>query len=153
MKSCLAGVAIMSENKNQEMIRLFDENLEIIAVMDKDGLEQVLLNILTNAIKYTPEKKKILIDAYQKDRQAYVVVEDSGIGIPQEEIPRIFERFYRVDKARAREMGGTGLGLSIAKQIIEEHRGGIEIESSMGKGTKVTIRIPIAPTRGLPNIE
>lgn len=153
LKSCMTKIELMVKNKNQELISLFDEDQEIMTVMDKDGIEQVLLNVLTNAIKYTPEGRRILVDAYQKDRQAYVVIEDNGIGIPEEELPRVFERFYRVDKARSREMGGTGLGLAIAKQIMEDHRGGIEIESLGGKGTKVTIRLPLVPIRGKRNIE
>lgn len=109
---------------------------------DKDRIEQVILNIISNAIKYTPDKGiiKVLMDYI--DGMIRIVVDDNGIGIPESDLPRIFERFYRVDKARSRELGGTGLGLSIAKQIIEAHRGQIDIASAQGEGTTVTIKLP-----------
>lgn len=109
---------------------------------DKDRIEQVILNIIGNAIKYTSDKGKIEIVAGYSDGMVSIEVNDNGIGIPQSEIPRIFERFYRVDKSRARELGGTGLGLSIAKQIIEAHNGEIKISSKHGEGTKVIIQLP-----------
>ncbi len=109
---------------------------------DKDRIEQVILNIVSNAIKYTPDKGEIEVITGYSDGKASIVVKDNGIGIPENDMPRIFERFYRVDKSRARELGGTGLGLSIARQIIEAHKGQIEISSTHGKGTTVTILLP-----------
>ena len=109
---------------------------------DKDGIQRVVLNILTNSIKYTKEKGHIKIYVGFVYNDAYIKVIDNGLGIPEEDLAKIFERFYRVDKARTREMGGTGLGLSIAKEILDKNDGSIDIKSEQGKGTEVVIRIP-----------
>ena len=111
-------------------------------IADKDGIERVVLNILSNAIKYTPDNGIIKVYVGFVYNDAYIKVIDNGIGIPEEDIERIFERFYRVDKARSRELGGTGLGLSIAKEILDKNKGSIDIKSKVGKGTEVVIRIP-----------
>lgn len=109
---------------------------------DKDGIIQVVVNILSNSIKYTPEKGRISVTVGIEKGCPYIRVKDNGIGIPAKDLPRIFERFYRVDKARSREMGGTGLGLSIAHEIIEANGGKISIDSNLGKGTEVIISLP-----------
>ena len=101
-----------------------------------------ILNILSNSIKYTKQEGTIKIYVGFVYNDAYIKIIDNGIGIPQEDLPRIFERFYRVDKARTREMGGTGLGLSIAKEIMDRNHGSIDIKSVSGKGTEVVLRIP-----------
>ena len=111
---------------------------------DRERIEQVLMNIVSNAIKYTPDGGKIQITAGVSGKNVFVRVSDNGIGIPEKDLPRLFERFYRVDKARSRESGGTGLGLSIAREILKEHKGDIRIESVYGEGTDVTITLPIA---------
>ena len=111
-------------------------------VADKYGIERVVLNILSNAIKYTPDKGTIKVYVGFVYNDAYIKIIDNGIGIPKEDLSRIFERFYRVDKARSRELGGTGLGLSIAKEILNKNKGSIDIRSEVGKGTEVVIRIP-----------
>ncbi len=135
-------IKISAKEKNQEIKLHIQENIgQIIA--DKDGIEQVILNIITNAIKYTPDNGSIEISAKSDNERAIITVKDNGIGIPKEDMSRIFERFYRVDKARSREMGGTGLGLSIAKQIIEAHKGEILINSEFNKGTVVDIILPL----------
>jgi len=116
------------------------KNLEIMG--DEDKLEKLFLNILRNAIKYTNKKGRIKISLEKGNEEARVVVEDSGIGIPREDLPYIFERFYRVDKARSRKEGGTGLGLSICKWIAEAHGGYISVESELSKGSNFTIHLP-----------
>lgn len=111
-------------------------------VADKYGIERVVLNVLSNAIKYTPDKGTIKVYVGFVYNDAYIKVIDNGIGIPEQDLSRIFDRFYRVDKARSRELGGTGLGLSIAKEILDKNKGSIDIKSKVGKGTEVVIRIP-----------
>lgn len=119
-----------------------------IIAADKERIEQVFTNIIGNSIKYTPNGGKIDVFASRSDesdgeRFSYkIIVCDNGIGIPEENIPRLFERFYRVDKARNSDVGGTGLGLSISKEIIDAHHGEIKIESRKGEGTKVTVLLP-----------
>lgn len=110
---------------------------------DRDRLEQVITNIISNAVKYTPDGGEVTVDCEFKYTHAVLTVRDTGIGIPKEDLPRIFERFYRVDKARSRKQGGTGLGLAIAKEIIEAHGGEIKIESQQRRGTVVTITLPV----------
>ena len=101
-----------------------------------------LPRVLTNAIKYTPENGNIKVYVGCVYNDAYIKIIDNGIGIPKEDLDKIYERFYRVDKARTREMGGTGLGLSIAKEILDQNGGMMNINSEYGKGTEVVIRIP-----------
>lgn len=118
---------------------------------DEERLVQVLTNLLDNAVKYTPERGTITIDAravMDPDPQGIkLVVSDSGIGIPEADRPRIFERFYRVDKARSRELGGTGLGLSIVKHIVERHEGQVWVEGNQPTGTRFVVRLPTAPAK------
>jgi len=109
---------------------------------DRDKLEQVFVNLIDNAIKYTKAGGAIKIQLAQAGDCVIVTVEDNGIGIPKEDIERVFERFYRVDKAHSRELGGTGLGLSITKHIVLAHNGKIDIESEVNKGTKVFVTLP-----------
>lgn len=115
----------------------------VTIVGDRSRLKQLFLNIVDNAIKYTPEGGHVEISIERNNGSAQVEVEDDGIGIPEQDLEKVFDRFYRVDKARSREMGGTGLGLSIAKWIAELHRGTISVASQMNKGSKFTVRIPI----------
>jgi len=111
---------------------------------DEERLGQVFSNLLDNAIKYTPEKGTITISAVADEKFVEVSVADTGIGIPPQDLPRIFERFYRVDKARSRELGGTGLGLSIVKHLVEGHGGTVFVESLPGKGARFVVRLPLA---------
>ena len=109
---------------------------------DEQRLEQVWINIISNAIKYTDKGGLITIRVKKTSREVEVSIEDTGHGMSKEVISHIFERFYRVDKDRARETGGTGLGLSIAKEILDQNDSRIDIKSEVGKGTDVIIRIP-----------
>jgi two-component system phosphate regulon sensor histidine kinase PhoR len=110
---------------------------------DRNYLEQALINLLDNAIKYGREEGKIIVSAVQKDqREIEVSVQDNGMGIPQEDLPRIFERFYRVDKGRSQELGGTGLGLSIVKHLISAHGGRVWAESQLGEGSTFYFTLP-----------
>ncbi|MGA2780946.1 MAG: ATP-binding protein [Smithella sp.] len=109
---------------------------------DRDRLTQILVNVLDNAVKFTPEDGSVFIDAGQKDNYAVLTITDTGIGIPKEEAQRLGERFYRVDRSRSRDLGGTGLGLSIVKHLMLAHGGRMEIESQLGRGTKVSLFFP-----------
>ncbi|MBI5200776.1 MAG: GHKL domain-containing protein [Elusimicrobia bacterium] len=111
---------------------------------DKGLLRQVLLNLLDNAIKYSGDKGVVRVSAAPAETFVSVAVEDNGPGIPAEDIPRIFERFYRVDKARSREQGGTGLGLSIVKHIVESHGGAVTVHSEPGRGSTFRFTLPKA---------
>ncbi len=109
---------------------------------DRDRLAQVFTNLLDNAVKYTPEGGSVSLSLAPEGEGWRIQVADTGIGIPVEHLPRIFERFYRVDKARSREMGGTGLGLSIVKHIVQAHGGSIDASNPPGRGTLFTVRLP-----------
>ena len=129
-------------NKKNHMVECFVTANVPPVKADRDGIERVVLNILSNSIKYTPENGTIKIYVGFVYNDAYIKVIDNGIGIPEEDLNRIFKRFYRVDKARTREMGGTGLGLSIAKEILDQNNSSIDIKSKVGEGPEVVIRIP-----------
>ena len=115
----------------------------LLVEADRNYLEQVFVNLLDNAIKYTPEGGKVTLSASEKNQEEVLIsVQDDGIGIPREDLPRIFERFYRVDKGRSQELGGTGLGLSIVKHIVQAHGGKIWAESQLGKGSTFHFTLP-----------
>ncbi len=141
VKKCQEKLAIEIKKKNHDVKCFVTADVPLVYA-DKDDIERVILNILTNSIKYTKENGEIKIYVGFVYNDAYIKIFDNGIGIPEEDLSRIFERFYRVDKARTREMGGTGLGLSIAKEILDKNGGSIDIKSVVGKGTEVVIKIP-----------
>lgn len=141
VKKCQEKLQIEIDKKHHKVENLVTANVPLVYA-DKSGVERVVLNILSNSIKYTKENGTIKIYVGFVYNDAYIKIIDNGIGIPEEDLTRIFERFYRVDKARSRELGGTGLGLSIAKEILNENGGSIDIKSEVGKGTEVVIKIP-----------
>lgn len=141
-KKCIERLKFEIEKKNHHVECFVTANVPPVKA-DKYGIERVILNIISNAIKYTPDNGIIKAYVGFVYNDAYIKVIDNGIGIPEKDLNRIFERFYRVDKARTREMGGTGLGLSIAKEILNQNNGSIDIKSEVGKGTEVVIRIPV----------
>ena len=142
VKKCQEKLAIEIKKKNHDVKCFVTADVPLVYA-DKDDIERVILNILTNSIKYTKENGEIKIYVGFVYNDAYIKIFDNGIGIPEEDLSRIFERFYRVDKARTREFGGTGLGLSIAQEILSKNNGSIDIKSEVGKGTEVVIRIPV----------
>jgi two-component system phosphate regulon sensor histidine kinase PhoR len=129
------------EAKNIDVKLQCDPNLS--GFVDPTLLEQALVNLLDNAIKYSPEKSAVLIDAQSADNEIQIHFVDQGIGISKKHLPRLFERFYRVDKARSRKMGGTGLGLAIVKHIAQAHGGNVTVVSELGKGSTFTLHLPI----------
>ena len=141
VKKCQDKLAIEIKKKNHEVKCFVTADVPLVYA-NKDDIERVILNILTNSIKYTKDGGEIKIYVGFVYNDAYIKIYDNGIGIPEEELGRIFERFYRVDKARSREMGGTGLGLSIAKDLLDRNGGSIDIKSEIGKGTEVVRKVP-----------
>ena len=142
LESVFNAMALEAENNGHTL------SLDIAGKMpdmngDRERLEQVVINILSNAVKYTPTGGHIVLSAFRRDDSHVVIrVKDDGMGIPKDDIPRLFERFYRVDKARSRAKGGSGLGLAIAKEMVEAHRGTIYLDSKLDVGTTVTITLP-----------
>jgi two-component system sensor histidine kinase VicK len=141
VKQCQENLQIEMDRKKQKVECFVTANVPTVYA-DKDGIERVVLNILSNSVKYTGEGGIIKIYVGFVYNDAYIKIIDNGIGIPEEDLNRIFERFYRVDKARTRAMGGTGLGLSIAKEILDKNGGRIDIKSKVQEGTEVVITIP-----------
>ena len=132
----------MNKSDTIKLERYFPkENMFIL--LDKDKITQVMDNIISNAIKYSPEGGRIAVKVKREKRMLLISISDQGIGISREKVDKIFDRFYRADKARSRNLGGTGLGLAIAKEIIEAHHGQIWAESIEGKGTTVTFTLPL----------
>jgi two-component system phosphate regulon sensor histidine kinase PhoR len=113
---------------------------------DEEAIAQILDNLVDNAVKYTPEGGRIVVGWREAAGQVCIEVADSGIGIPERDLPRVFERFYRVDRARSRELGGTGLGLSIVKHLVQAMHGAVQASSREGQGTTFTVRLPRSPT-------
>jgi signal transduction histidine kinase len=111
---------------------------------DRARMKQVIVNLLDNAIKYTPQGGAINLTVGSQDTKALLEVADNGVGIPPEALPRVFDRFFRVDKARSREQGGAGLGLSIVKSICTAHHGRVEARSTPGQGSRFRVELPLA---------
>ncbi|PKM81649.1 MAG: phosphate regulon sensor histidine kinase PhoR [Firmicutes bacterium HGW-Firmicutes-14] len=148
MKSVINNtLSVLSPQANEKKLSLDVDIIKPLPVIraDKDMIGQLLINLVDNAVKYTPEGGGIGIRAEAWNSGVKVTVSDTGIGIPRESMPRLFERFYRVDKARSREMGGTGLGLAIVKHILEVHGGTIKVKSRLGMGSTFTFYLPAEP--------
>ena len=142
LKKVTNAMKLTAEDSGHMILVETEPNLPPM-VGDRERIEQVVVNILSNAVKYTPSGGRIRLAAQHAGaNHVRITVEDNGVGIPADDVPRLFERFYRVDKARSRAAGGTGLGLAIAKEIVEQHEGKIALTSEYGKGTTVTITLP-----------
>ncbi|WP_420973668.1 sensory box histidine kinase PhoR [Bacillus thuringiensis] len=148
MKGLLEDIHMVLDNKaGEKEISLQVNVLKRASVIgDPSRLKQIFINLINNAIVYTPAGGVVSVELAEDKYNAYIKVSDTGIGISKEEIPRIFERFYRVDKARSRNTGGTGLGLSIVKHLVEAHHGTITVDSEVGEGTTFTVVLPKSAT-------
>jgi two-component system phosphate regulon sensor histidine kinase PhoR len=140
LEKTVSSLSPLAQKKNQTLDLHAPEDLILQA--DPDKLSRIMINLLENAIKYTPEKGKIVVGCHKKNGCIELFVKDNGIGIPPADQNRIFERFYRVDRARSRELGGTGLGLAIVKHLMEAHGGSIGVESYPNEGSTFTARFP-----------
>ncbi|MCF0123335.1 MAG: HAMP domain-containing protein [Ruminiclostridium sp.] len=142
LRDSYQAVLLEAQRHGHELKLMGDEDLPVIRA-DRERVLQVIMNILSNAIKYTPDNGRIVMRAGQTRDRVWLEVEDNGIGIPEGDRDRIFERFYRVDKARSRESGGTGLGLSIAQEIIQRHEGSLSLVDREGPGTTVRMELKV----------
>ncbi|MBI3003014.1 MAG: hypothetical protein HYY54_05255 [candidate division NC10 bacterium] len=140
-------LAILDSRAAQKRLTLQnDVPADLTVRADRDRLAQILVNLVDNAVKYTPERGRIAVGAARRPGgRVEVRVADTGIGIPSTDLPRVSERFYRVDKARSRELGGTGLGLAIVKHLVQAHGGELTIESELNRGTTVRFTLPAEP--------
>jgi two-component system phosphate regulon sensor histidine kinase PhoR len=132
-------------NKKDVKLILETEN-NLSPRINPDLFEQAIVNLVDNAIKFSDSGGKVKINANEVQNEIEIQIQDTGGGIPKKHLPRLFERFYRVDKARSREQGGTGLGLSIVKHIIQVHGGRVNVKSEMDKGSTFSLFIPITKT-------
>jgi signal transduction histidine kinase len=152
LKTDISGLLAQSVEKMQayagnKNVKLgMDSEQPIHVLGDPHKLKQVFFNLLKNAIDYSNDRGEVNVDVRKAANKAIIVIEDNGIGISPEDMPHVFERFYRVDKSRSRKQGGSGLGLSIVKWIIQEHCGTISLQSFPGQGTTITISLPLFPS-------
>lgn len=141
VRESVARLTPLAKKRGQEIKTQIVDGCEMFA--DPGKLAQVCYNIIENAIKYTPDGGTITVTLRKAGRDAVLEITDTGVGIPQEDLPHVFDRFYRVDKARSRDTGGTGLGLSIVQQIVRLHAGSVTVQSERGKGTTFTVQLPV----------
>jgi two-component system phosphate regulon sensor histidine kinase PhoR len=144
VNDCLERHRARAEAKGQKLEACPPAGPSVAARADEEALDTILDNLVDNAVKYTPAGGRVAVRWSIADEQVCVEVEDTGVGIPERDQLRLFERFYRVDKARARELGGTGLGLSIVKHLVQAMDGEVGVHSAVGRGTTFTVRLPIA---------
>jgi two-component system phosphate regulon sensor histidine kinase PhoR len=138
-----AAIQLCRPKAEKQDIRIhFECEQDVAAFFDPTLIEQAVVNLLDNAIKFSEPESLIQVESHQQDDQVIISVQDQGIGIAQKHLPRLFERFYRVDKARSRRMGGTGLGLAIVKHIAQAHGGHVSVESKLGEGSRFSIHLP-----------
>ncbi len=143
VSSCVETHKDRAETKNLTLaLDLGPLDDSVLVLADEEAVRQILDNLIDNAIKYTPEGGSVVVGCRLEDDAVTLEVADSGIGIPRDDLPRVFERFYRVDKARSRELGGTGLGLSIVKHLVQSIGGQISVDSRVGAGSKFTVQLP-----------
>lgn len=142
VRDVYSAMRLEAQNHKHEFTLEFIDPMPDI-VGDQGRIEQVLMNMVSNAIKYTKNGGRIKMTAGVKDGQVWCSVRDNGIGIPKQDVENVFDRFYRVDKARSRESGGTGLGLSIANEIVLRHNGTLKLDSKVGRGTVITVTLPV----------
>ncbi len=143
LESCVESHRDRAQTKNLNLV--FDPgglDDETMVLADEEAIRQIVDNLIDNAIKYTPEGGSVSVICHSDRNSATIEVADTGIGIPRSDLPRIFERFYRVDKARSRELGGTGLGLSIVKHLMQSIGGQIDVTSRVGSGSRFTVHLP-----------
>jgi two-component system phosphate regulon sensor histidine kinase PhoR len=140
-----SALRTVEANARARSVRLIRGNIDDVKIMTQElRLEQVFVNLLDNAVKFNRPQGEVRVEVQSSGNSACITITDNGIGIPSEDLPRIFERFYRVDKARSREMGGTGLGLSIVKHAVEQMGGTVAVDSRLGEGTRFTVTIEAA---------
>jgi len=144
VRDVYSATIMEAQRRHHELSMEFKSALPPHIRGDRARIEQVLINMISNASKYTPDGGRISLTAGAEGDTVWASVRDNGIGIPGEDAGRVFERFYRVDKARSRESGGTGLGLSIAQEIVSRHNGEIGLKSRPGRGTIITVRLPVS---------
>ncbi|MCH8745479.1 MAG: GHKL domain-containing protein [Chloroflexi bacterium] len=141
--SAAASVQPLAQEKQVDLS--VGQASKIVINADPQRISQVLRNLLVNAVTHTPADGQVLIQADQKNGHASITVKNTGAGIPPEDLPHIFDRFYRVDKSRSRSTGGVGLGLTITKHLVEAHGGTIEASSQEGQGTLMVVTLPLEP--------
>ena len=138
-----AAVQLCQSKAEEKKIRIdMDCEKDATAIFDPTLIEQAVVNLLDNALKYSEPQSTVMLKSNQLNSEVIISVQDHGIGIAQKHLPRLFERFYRVDKARSRKMGGTGLGLAIVKHIAQAHGGHVNVESQLGEGSRFSIHLP-----------
>ena len=146
---CLERLKARAVVKNQDLVSEFLTQKRMGTVWaDPESIRQILDNLVDNAIKYTPAGGEVRVILATEGTRVRLSVKDNGMGIPLEDLPRIFERFYRVDRARSREMGGTGLGLSIVKHLVQAMHGSVEAQSEPGRGSNFVVRLPLVISSG-----
>ena len=138
-----AAVQLCQSKAEEKKIRIdIDCEQDTTAIFDPTLIEQAVVNLLDNALKYSEPQSTVMLKSHRQNSELVISIQDQGIGIAQKHLPRLFERFYRVDKARSRKMGGTGLGLAIVKHIAQAHGGHVRVESQLGEGSRFSIHLP-----------